>query len=258
MGGDFRQRLEHDRRRGLSEDARHDLQRRQPENRDAGVDRCRILSLAGTFCYSEVAALMPEAGGDYVYLRRAYGRIVGYLFGWMAFAVFRTGSQAALAVGFAIFMNVALGGGLERWHIGGLHILGLHAASGRDDPRRRRDIWLVATHQLRERVDRRTHRARRHRREARARDRRGCRRFLARARRFQSFRRIGTRRHLRGRGSERARRYRGFRRRDARRSMGVRGLDNVAPLAGEIRDPQRNLPRVFIGGTLVVAVLYYS
>jgi basic amino acid/polyamine antiporter, APA family len=33
-----------------------------------------LLSLAGTFCYSEVAALMPEAGGDYVYLRRASGR----------------------------------------------------------------------------------------------------------------------------------------------------------------------------------------
>ena len=80
-----------------------------------------LLSLAGTFCYSEIAALMPEAGGDYVYLRRAYGRIVGFLFGWMAFAVFRTGSQAALAVGLAIFMNVALGGALERWHLDGEH-----------------------------------------------------------------------------------------------------------------------------------------
>src|ERR1700678_1970669 len=78
-----------------------------------------LLSLAGTFCYSEVAALMPEAGGDYVYLRRAYGRIVGFLFGWMAFAVFRTGAQAALAVGLAVFMNVALGGALENWHFGG-------------------------------------------------------------------------------------------------------------------------------------------
>src|SRR5271170_5017239 len=78
-----------------------------------------LLSLAGTFCYSEIGALMPEAGGDYVYLRRAYGRLVGFLFGWMAFAVFRTGAQAALAVGLAQFMNVALGGALESWHIGG-------------------------------------------------------------------------------------------------------------------------------------------
>src|SRR5208283_4271634 len=73
-----------------------------------------LLSLAGTFSYAEVAAMMPEAGGDYVFLRRAYGRIVGFLYGWTAFTVARAAAQAALAVGFAIFLNVALGGGLER------------------------------------------------------------------------------------------------------------------------------------------------
>src|SRR5450755_2814897 len=76
-----------------------------------------LLSLAGSFSYSEIAAMMPEAGGDYVYLRRAYGKAVGFLYGWMTFTVARAGSQAALAVGFAIFMNVALGGVLERWHL---------------------------------------------------------------------------------------------------------------------------------------------
>src|SRR5476649_1377266 len=75
-----------------------------------------LLSLAGTFSYAELAAMMPEAGGDYIYLRRAYGRLVGFLYGWMAFSVARAGSQAALAVGLAIFMNVALGGVLEQWH----------------------------------------------------------------------------------------------------------------------------------------------
>src|SRR6202790_4788365 len=40
-----------------------------------------LLSLAGTFSYSEIAAMMPEAGGDYVYLRRAYGRPGGFFFG---------------------------------------------------------------------------------------------------------------------------------------------------------------------------------
>src|ERR1035438_8932793 len=78
-----------------------------------------LLSLAGTFSYSEIAAMMPEAGGDYIYLRRAYGRLIGFLYGWMVFAVARAGSQAALAVGLAIFMNVALGGGLASWHVGG-------------------------------------------------------------------------------------------------------------------------------------------
>src|ERR1700679_1730088 len=101
-----------------------------------------LLSLAGTFCYSAVAALLPEAGGDYVYLRRAYGRLVGYLFGWMAFAVFRTGSQAALAVGLAIFMNVALGGVLERWHTD-LQFLGLHASLGGTTLVAVATIWVV-------------------------------------------------------------------------------------------------------------------
>src|SRR6202789_1408624 len=86
-----------------------------------------LLSLAGTFSYSEIAAMMPEAGGDYVYLRRAYGRLVGFLYGWMAFTVARAGSQAALAVGLAIFMNVALGGALEHWHIEAASV-GAHAS----------------------------------------------------------------------------------------------------------------------------------
>src|ERR1700722_18037441 len=101
-----------------------------------------LLSLAGTFCYSEVAALMPEAGGDYVYLRRAYGRVVGYLFGWMAFAVFRTGSQAALAVGLAIFMNVAGGGALASWHLDA-HIANLHATLSGTTLVAVATIWVV-------------------------------------------------------------------------------------------------------------------
>src|SRR5580698_3382277 len=71
-----------------------------------------LLSLAGTFSYAELSAMMPEAGGDYIYLRRAYGRLTGFLYGWMAFTVARAGSQAALAVGLAIFLNVAAGGTL--------------------------------------------------------------------------------------------------------------------------------------------------
>jgi APA family basic amino acid/polyamine antiporter len=73
-----------------------------------------LLALAGAFAYSEVAAMMPEAGGEYVYLRRAYGRLVSFLCGWTFFTLARCGAQAALAVGFAIFMNVATGGALSQ------------------------------------------------------------------------------------------------------------------------------------------------
>ena len=58
-----------------------------------------LLSLAGTLSYAEVAALHPHAGGEYVYLRRAYGRFAGFMCGWTFFTVARRGAQAALAVG---------------------------------------------------------------------------------------------------------------------------------------------------------------
>ena len=73
-----------------------------------------LLALAGAFAYSEVAALMPEAGGEYAYVRRAYGRLASFLCGWTLFTLQKCGGQAALAVGFAIFMNVATGGALEQ------------------------------------------------------------------------------------------------------------------------------------------------
>jgi APA family basic amino acid/polyamine antiporter len=100
-----------------------------------------LLSLAGTLCYAEVASLLPHAGGEYVFLRRAYGRFAGFLYGWTFFTVARCGAQAALAVGFAIFMNVAFGGALETlnlqfdflgmsWQFGSLTILALAAIWG--------------------------------------------------------------------------------------------------------------------------------
>ncbi len=69
-----------------------------------------LLALAGAITYAELAAAMPQAGGAYVFLRDAYGRFCGFLNGWTIFGIARTGSQAALAVGFAIFLNIVLGG----------------------------------------------------------------------------------------------------------------------------------------------------
>ncbi|MBI3664668.1 MAG: amino acid permease [Acidobacteria bacterium] len=72
-----------------------------------------LLAMAGALSYAELAAMMPRAGGAYVFLREAYGRPMGFLYGWTIFGVARTGSQAALAVGCAIFLNILLGGALE-------------------------------------------------------------------------------------------------------------------------------------------------
>lgn len=73
-----------------------------------------ILSLAGALTYAELTAMKPEAGGPYVFLRDAYGRIWSFLFGWMQMFIGRTGSQAAVAVAFAIFLNDFLAGKLKQ------------------------------------------------------------------------------------------------------------------------------------------------
>lgn len=58
-----------------------------------------LLTLGGALVVAELGAMMPEAGGLYVYLRRAYGPFVGFLFGWSLLAVLQTGSIAGLAAG---------------------------------------------------------------------------------------------------------------------------------------------------------------
>jgi len=63
-----------------------------------------ILSLAGALTYGELAAAMPEAGGEYVYLREAYGPFFGFLYAWTQLLVARSGSVATLATGFFYYM----------------------------------------------------------------------------------------------------------------------------------------------------------
>ncbi len=63
-----------------------------------------LLSLFGALSYAELAAAMPEAGGEYVYLREAYGPIWGFLYGWTQMWVAKSGSIATLATGFFIYL----------------------------------------------------------------------------------------------------------------------------------------------------------
>jgi APA family basic amino acid/polyamine antiporter len=66
------------------------------------------MALCGALCYGELAARFPEAGGGYVYLREAYGRPLAFLYGWMAFLVMDPGLTAALAVGMAGYVGIML------------------------------------------------------------------------------------------------------------------------------------------------------
>src|SRR5919106_3581954 len=60
-----------------------------------------VLTVVGALSYGELAAMMPRAGGQYVYLREAFSPIWGFLYGWTLFMVIQTGTIAAVAVGFA-------------------------------------------------------------------------------------------------------------------------------------------------------------
>ena len=64
-----------------------------------------LLSLAGALSYAELGAMLPQAGGEDVYLRQSYGQLAAFLFGWMRFVVAGSGSIAILGVGFATFLS---------------------------------------------------------------------------------------------------------------------------------------------------------
>jgi basic amino acid/polyamine antiporter, APA family len=65
-----------------------------------------VLTLIAALSYGELAAAMPQAGGQYVYLREAFGPLAGFLYGWTLFLVIQTGTLAAVAVAFAKFAGV--------------------------------------------------------------------------------------------------------------------------------------------------------
>ncbi len=210
-----------------------------------------LLTLAGTFSYAEVAAMMPEAGGDYVFLRRAYGRFVGFLYGWTCFTVIRAGSQAALAVGFAIFLNVALGGGLDRellragaFHLSALTVVALAS------------IWAVAYVNTRPVATG------------------GQAALVLTVLKVLLLIAIALAAFVLAHGdfghlaapvanarcegvAESARGgITGFGAAMLGALWAYDGWSNVTPLAGEIKDPSRNLPRAFVGGTVLVGALY--
>ncbi len=65
-----------------------------------------VLTVMAALCYGELASMYPQAGGQYVYLREAYGPLFGFLFGWTQFLIIQPGSIAAVGVAFAKFTSV--------------------------------------------------------------------------------------------------------------------------------------------------------
>ncbi len=80
-----------------------------------------VMTIIGALSYGELAAMMPRAGGQYIYLREALGKIWGFLFGWTLFLVIQTGTIAAVAVAFGKFLGVFFPSVSTTnwvWHIG--------------------------------------------------------------------------------------------------------------------------------------------
>src|SRR6266568_1953615 len=65
-----------------------------------------VMTISGALCCSELATMMPRAGGVYVFLREAYGSSIGFLYGWTLFLVIQTGTIAAVGIAFAKFLGV--------------------------------------------------------------------------------------------------------------------------------------------------------
>jgi basic amino acid/polyamine antiporter, APA family len=98
-----------------------------------------ILAVAGALCYSELGAAFPHAGGEYVYLREAYGPVWGYLSGWTSFFAGFTAPVAAACIGFSAYLshfapflsteNILWNIPLGRWHwqVSGAQVMGLIA-----------------------------------------------------------------------------------------------------------------------------------
>ena len=192
-----------------------------------------LIALAGALSYSELGAAFPVAGGEYAYLRRAYGPFVGFLSGWTSFTIGFSAAIAAGAVSFAAYLFQILPlddeGGIRStaialallWFITGFHLAGVGAGG-----------WLQRTLTVLKV---------------------GAILLLIAA---------GL---MVGRGD-----WAHLRLTDPHPAIGIgpyvvslifalyaySGWNAAAYLAGEITDPARTIPRTMIGGTLFVALLY--
>ncbi len=89
-----------------------------------------VVTVAAALSYGELAAMIPKAGGMYVYLREAFSPLTGFLYGWTLFTVIQTGTIAAVAVGFARFTGLLFPGISEtRYLISPIHISSGYAVS---------------------------------------------------------------------------------------------------------------------------------
>ena len=199
-----------------------------------------LLVVAGALTYAELASMMPKAGGEYVFIRAAYGPRLAFLQGWTSVVISRTGAHAAQAVSTAIFLNIMTGGALAGK-------LGLAAVSA-----------IILTTLLNCVAVKTT----------------GAAATVISAVKIALVFAVGGATFLFAQGnwmnfamanhdglcagvSPSARGgFGGFGAAMLGALWGYQGWANVTPMIGEIRDPGRNIPRAFLAATLIVGSVY--
>jgi basic amino acid/polyamine antiporter, APA family len=209
-----------------------------------------LLSLFGALTYAELAAAMPEAGGEYIYLRQAYGPFWGFLYGWTQFWVAKSGSIATLAAGFYTYLSIfypVLGATLLRipLHVGpggtelevhygqlaaiavililaGVNYLGVRSGGNLQ-------VFVTVIKML----------------------------LIASIIVIGLFSGRGDVSHI-VRHVPSAAGVRGFFAAMVSALWAYDGWNNVSMVSSEIREPQRNLPRALVAGTLVVMATYLA
>lgn len=109
-----------------------------------------FMTIVGALTYGELAAMMPEAGGQYVFLRESLGPLWGFLYGWSMFTVIQTGTIAAVGVAFGKFLGVlfpVISADKWIWHIGHVPkmVVGPLALGNMDVGLNRQNLVAIAT-----------------------------------------------------------------------------------------------------------------
>ena len=205
-----------------------------------------LLSLAGALSYAELAAALPEAGGEYAFLREAYGPIWGFLYSWTQMWVAKSGSIATLATGFFLYLTIFFeplkgvfytvplpigpnGGPLELQYgqlfaialilcLGGLNYYGVKIGG---------NVQVAVTF---------------------------VKVALIAAIIFAGF--FFGQAHAAATAAVAPLTFSGFIAALVAALWAYDGWNNVSMVSSEIKDPQKNLPRALIGGTLVVIAIY--
>jgi APA family basic amino acid/polyamine antiporter len=200
-----------------------------------------LLSLAGALTYAELAAMMPRSGGEYVFLREAYGKPVGFLYGWTRFFVGNGGALAALAAGFAIFLNVVSGGrlgagGIPALAIAAILLVTLINCAAVSVGGRIATALTILKVTLVTGV--------------------GVGGFLLARGDWAHFALAGGGGTCEGVAAAARGGAAGFAAAMLGALWAYNGWNEVTYVAGEVKDPQRNLPKAIIGGIAIVAALY--